>query len=139
MPLSNEIKIFLSVGIASAIIGAILYGVFSGDWKQFIVCAPFAMVLAPGYLTLLPRGGMKHGNICACKKRDSQCEFQFWIEHAQKVALFVPPVLGSIFLQAFVNFDVERAVLETSMASATLATGSALLVYSFYLLTREKA
>jgi hypothetical protein len=139
MPLSNEIKVFLSIGIAGAIICAILYGVYSGDWKQFIVCAPFAVALAPGYLTLLPRGGMRHGNICECKRRDNTCEFRFWLEHSQKVLLFMPPILCSIFLQAFVNGNLQRALLETGAASAMMASCSVACIYSFYLLTREKA
>ncbi|MBA3859977.1 MAG: hypothetical protein C0507_23960 [Cyanobacteria bacterium PR.3.49] len=139
MQLSQEIKVFLSVGIAGAIVCAILYGVYSGDWKQFIVCAPFAVALAPGYLTLLPRGGMQHGNICACKRNDSACEFRFWIEHSQKAALFMPPILCSIFLQAFINGDLARALLETSAATATMASCSVACVYSFYLLTKQAA
>jgi len=135
--LSKEIKTFLTVGIAGAIVCSILYGVYSGNWKQFIICAPFAIALAPGYLTLLPRGGMKHGNICACKRNDAACEFRFWIEHCQKVALFMPPVLCSIFLQAFVNGDLSRALFETGAATATMASCSAICLYSFHLLTRQ--
>ncbi len=138
MHLSNEIKVFLSVGIAGAIICAILYGVYSGDWKQFIICAPFSIALAPGYLTLLPRGGMRHGNICECNKRDNTCEFRFWLEHSQKVFLFMPLVLCSIFLQAFVNGSLQRALLETGAASAMMASCSVACIYAFYILTREK-
>ncbi len=138
MHLSNEIKVFLSVGIAGAIICAILYGAYSGDWKQFIICAPFAVALAPGYLTLLPRGGMRHGNICECRKRDNTCEFRFWLEHSQKVLLFMPPLLCTVFLQAFVNSDLQQALLETGAASATMASCSAALIYCFYLLTRQR-
>ena len=138
MPLSNAVKVFLSVGIAGAVISAILYGAYSGNWKQFIICAPFAFVLAPGYLTLLPRGGMRHGNICECKKRDNTCEFRFWLEHSQKVFLFMPPVLCSIFLQAFVNGNLQRALFETGAASAMMASLSVVCIYSFYLLTRQQ-
>lgn len=138
MPLSNAVKVFLSVGIAGAVISAILYGVYSGNWKQFIICAPFAIVLAPGYLTLLPRGGMRHGHICECKRSDNTCEFRFWLEHSQKVLLFMPPVLCSVFLQAFVQCDLQRALLETGAASATIATCSVACIYSFYLLTRQR-
>ncbi|PZM78051.1 MAG: hypothetical protein DKT66_27665 [Candidatus Melainabacteria bacterium] len=138
MQLSNDLKVFLSIGIAGSIICAILYGVFSGDWRQFIVCAPFAIALAPGYLTLLPRGGMRHGNICECKKRDNTCEFRFWIEHYQKVILFIPLALASVFLQAFISGDLQRALFETSVATATVIFFSSICVYSFYLLTRPQ-
>jgi hypothetical protein len=138
MQLSNDLKVFLSIGIAGAIICAIAYGVYSGDWKQFIICAPFAIALAPGYLTLLPRGGMRHGNICECNKRDSTCEFRFWIEHCQKVFLFMPLALASVFLQAFVNSDLQRAILETSAATAAMLFYGGICVYSFYLLTRNR-
>ena len=137
MSLAHEIKVFLSVGIAGAIVCAILYGGFSGDWKQFIICAPFAIVIAPGYLTLLPRGGMRHGRVCQCEEKNGACEFGFWLEHVQKVLLFMPLVLCSIFLQAFVNGDLQRALWETGAASATIAGCSAVCVYSFYLLSKQ--
>ena len=139
MQLSNDLKVFLSVGIAGAIICAIFYGFYSGDWKQFIVCAPFSIVLAPGYLTLLPRGGMRHGNICECKKKDSNCEFLFWLEHCQKVLLFMPLALASIFLHSFVHDDIQRAILETGAATAAMLFYGCVCVYSFYLLTRSRA
>lgn len=138
MSLAHEIKAFLSIGIAGAVVCAILYGVYSGDWKQFIICAPFAIAIAPGYLTLLPRGGMRHGRICQCKEKDSACEFGFWLEHCQKVLLFIPPVLGSIFLQAFVNGDLQRALWETGAASVMIAGCSALCVYGFYALSKQR-
>lgn len=139
MQLSNDLKVFLSVGIAGAIICAIFYGVYSGDWKQFIVCAPFAIALAPGYLTLLPRGGMRHGNICECKKKEGACEFRFWLEHCQKVLLFMPLALASIFLHSFVNADIKRAIFETGAATAAMFFYGCVCVYSLYLLTRNRA
>lgn len=138
MQLASELKVFLSVGIAGAIICAISYGAFSGDWKQFIVCAPFALALAPGYLTLLPRGGMRHGNICECKKRDNACEFRFWLEHCQKVLLFMPLALASIFLHSFINSDFQSAILETFAATVAMFVYGSICIYSFYLLTRNR-
>jgi len=135
MQLSKDLKVFLSAGIAGSIISAILYGVYSGDWQQFIVCAPFVIALAPGYLTLLPRGGMRHGNICDCKKRDNTCDFRFWLEHCQKVLLFMPLALTSIFLHSFIGAGLERALLETLAATAAMVFYSGVCVYSFYLLT----
>jgi hypothetical protein len=132
-----DLQTLIKVLLAVVILGTAVYGAVSESWEQFIVCAPFAIALMPGYLELLPRGGMRHGSSCDCAELDAACELGFWFEHGQRGLLFLPLVLTSIFLSSFLQHDLRQALLETLMATGTAIIYSALCALGFYVLANR--
>jgi hypothetical protein len=133
-----DLSLIVNFFIVTAICGTCLYCSGSGNWKPFVVCAPFALGLVPGYLNLLPKGGMRHGRSCDCLEPDEGCEFGFWFEIAQKGSLFIPMILGSIFMQCFVENGVIKALSETSLAALTIVAYSLACVIGINMLVSQR-
>lgn len=129
------IKAFLAV----CILGTAIYGAVSGHWEQFIVSSPFLVALLPGYCELLPRGGWRHGTCCECIKPNAACELGFWSEHGQKLILFLPLALVSIFLCSIycLHHSVTQAALQTLFASLLAIFYSLLCGWCFYLMVTK--
>lgn len=127
--LPGLIRLFL----AFLILGTALYGAVSDQWEQFVVCSPIAIALIPGYLQLLPRGGMRHGSICGCAKPDAAYELGFWSEHGQRVILLLPLVLAMMFLYSVFVFHngFHQALIDTSLAALAAIMYSMVSVAAF--------
>jgi hypothetical protein len=130
----TSVKVILS----AVILSTVLYGAVSERWELFLVLAPFAIALMPGYMELLPHGGMRHGSSCECAQPDAACELGFWFEHGQKVILFLPLVLISIFLNCFLQHDLKQAAIETLLATLTAVGYSIICAGGFYLLVKKR-
>jgi len=118
-------------------------GVFTScsfqDLRQvFLVCATFFAVFIPGYLEMLPEGGVKHGSSCECVEADAHCEFGFWFEMLQRLSLLFPVLCSSIFLYYLVNFGTSRAIVETVFALGLIASYSAVFVLAVLLLVSAR-
>lgn len=129
------IKVFLAV----CILGAAAYGAVTGYWGHFIVSVPFAAALIPGYCELLPRGGWLHGSRCECVKPSAACELGFWSEHGQKLILFLPLGLVSIFLGSIycLHHSVMQAAIQTLLAALTAIFYSMICGWCFYLMVTK--
>jgi hypothetical protein len=121
--ISANLAILLKALVVFFLAGTCGHCYVSGNWDAFIISAPFALGIVPGYFNLLPRGGMRHGSTCYCREPDIGCELKFWFEIAQKVVLLLPILLLSIFLHSMLISGVMPALVET---------GLALLVASYY-------
>src|SRR5271154_285051 len=101
--------------------GMVMCGAVSGHWELFIASSPFIVALMPGYWRLLPRGGLRHGHGCDCPEPDAVCELGFWFEIGQRIFLFLPPLLLSVFLGSIfpMRHNLIEAVIETSLATLT--------------------
>lgn len=135
-PVSAEYKGVLNatiVALYAAIAGTSLFGATTGDWEYFAIAAPFGLLVWPGYLELLPIGGLKHPAGCACQQADLECELGFWSERGQRALLFLPSVLSAIFLTSFLYKDLPRALSDLFQATLlalayVLAIAAALFV-----------
>ena len=132
----SQIAIALKTLIVACIFGTFTHCSLSGNWEAFVVCAPFAIGLIPGYFNLLPKGGMRHGSSCDCLEPDEACEFGFWFEIAQKVILILPILLSSIFLSYFIMEGLRQALVETAMATLTAVLYSAVCAVAVYVLVK---
>ncbi len=121
------------IKLVSKLLSALLFaGIFLScsfdDLRQvFLVCAPFAAVFIPGYLEMLPEGGLKHGSSCDCAEADASCEFGLWFEMWQRMALLFPILCSSIFLYYYANLGLERALV--GVAEAIQLIGIYTVVY----------
>jgi len=131
----TAIKAFLAVYV----LGMALYGAVSGHWDNFIVSSPFFVALIPGYCELLPRGGWRHGTCCECIKPNAACELGFWSEHGQRLILFLPPALVSIFIGSIycLHQSVMQAAIQTLFALLLAIFYSLLSGWCFYLMVNK--
>ena len=115
------------IRLVSRLAAALLFaGIFLScsvqDLRQvLLVCAPFLAVFIPGYLEMLPEGGLKHGSSCDCVEADARCEFGLWFEMWQRLALLFPILCSSTFLYYLVNFGLSKALVETAQAVELIA------------------
>ncbi len=129
------VKLFIAV----CILGMAAYGHFSGRWEQFMVFSPLAIALIPGYSELLPRGGWRHGTCCECVKPNTACELGFWSEHGQRLFLFLPLTLVSIFLGSIfcLHHSVMQAAIQTLFASLLAIFYCLLCGWCFYMMVTK--
>jgi hypothetical protein len=109
----------------------------SGNWQRIAAVAPLAILLVPGYLELLPRGGNPHPNSCDCAKFDAKCEWGFYCAYAQKGFLILPVPIFSIFLDGYFNRGFTTAVAETSFVTLSTMAFSLVVGLGFYALSRK--
>lgn len=133
------IRLAIKAFWAVCILGTVLYGAAAGHWGHFIVFSPFVVALIPGYCELLPRGGWRHGTCCECVKPNAACELRFWSEHGQKLMLFLPPALVSIFLGSIfcLHHSVMQAAIQTLFASLLAIFYCLLCAWCFYIMVTK--
>ncbi|HEY9678209.1 MAG TPA: hypothetical protein V6C76_09380 [Drouetiella sp.] len=118
----------------------LMFCAISADWRGLTVCSPFSLLLVPGYLEMLPEGGIKHGTICDCREFDSKCEIGFWLEVSQKLLLIFPMILTSIILYYFfyAEKDLYAAIVQSVIASAQFVVCIGSLI-GFVIISRRMA
>jgi drug/metabolite transporter (DMT)-like permease len=105
----------ITVGISKGVVGlcvvlAALIGATSGNWSMLLVCAPFAVLLIPGYWNLLPQPSIK----------------PHWTGGAQKFLLLVPLILLSNFLCQFLMQGLTGALRATALMLLYFILGAGL-------------
>ncbi|HEY9776184.1 MAG TPA: hypothetical protein V6C81_20640 [Planktothrix sp.] len=125
--------------VGTWILGSALYGIVLGKPEAFIVSLPFVLTLAPGYLQILPTGGIKHGTLCNCAKSNPACELGWWFGLAQKGVLLLPVALMSIFASSFFSnqYDVKQALVDTSLSMLVIITYSIICACGCYLMVKH--
>lgn len=125
----------IKISVVTAMIFHALNGLSMGSWDDFIVAAPFAIAVAPGYLTAFTNRQKQHGDSCDCEKSDSKCELLFWLQQLQIAFLFMPPALLSMFLFYYLQQDMQSAVTYTVTAAFTMLAYSLACFFGFYVLS----
>ncbi len=128
----------IKTSVVAAMIFHALNGCSTGIWDGFVIAAPFAIAVAPGYLTVFTRRQKQHGNSCGCEKADPKCEHSFWLQHLQIAVLFMPPALLSMFLYYYVQQDIQSAVSYTASAAIIMLAYSLACSFGFYMLAHSR-
>jgi hypothetical protein len=113
---SKSFQHFLNKGraiLALLMLILALYSMLSGMWQVLIICAPFALILVPGYL-----------------------EFPFRVRPPQHPALrmaiiFLPMPVASAFLSSYLCCGLEQAAVD-ALKMIILGCIGLLCLYWFY-------